>query len=159
MADGDNRGRCVAEAARAGLLGRDLNPVQVNVVAGTAGDDDFTSRVTGRRDVLCGFGGRDSILALSEGDVFLGGPGNDHVVLLLNLGTLIGGEGDDAVEFMANGTFNGGPGVDVVDVRIGGVFNQDLPPARGADEVQRPIEFVVNVYRPPHRIVDLTNMG
>ncbi|HEX2275082.1 MAG TPA: hypothetical protein VHG90_14530 [Acidimicrobiales bacterium] len=116
-----NQGRCVSELARAGLIGRDLNPGKANFVVGTEGDDVFDAMVTDDVDVICGFGGNDRIETLDAGDVFLGGEGDDLVPF--NRGTFIGGEGNDFVAFNF-GTFNGGPGDDVVAFNeSGAVFN------------------------------------
>jgi hypothetical protein len=92
LAEDDARDRCIAEAARAGLIGADLNPSNANFVPGTDADDNFSGRATTGRDVFCGFGGNDIISILDAGDVFLGGAG------------------DDGVDNVKGGTFNGGPG-------------------------------------------------
>ena len=117
------RGRCISELARAGLIGRDVDPRRANFVVGTEGDDVFDSMVTDGVDIICGFGGNDFIEILDAGDVFLGGDGNDHVVS--NRGTFIGGEGNDEVNFIeASGVFNGGAGDDAVSFTDPGtVFN------------------------------------
>ncbi len=140
MAAGENaQGRCIREAAQAGLIGRDTNPSNTNFVAGTEGDDNFTNRATAGRDVFCGFAGDDYILELGEGDLFLGGAGNDEVGFLESGtfdgregndevgyqlgGTFDGGEGDDFVVDLYSGTFNGGAGNDEVRHLLGGTFN------------------------------------
>jgi hypothetical protein len=141
LAQGDARARCIREAARAGLIGRDLNPSNANFVGGTDGIDNFTGQETAGRDVFCGFGGGDVIDALFAGDIFLGGAGDDIVhemkggtfnggagddrVFDLQGGTFNGGAGDDVVHNMLGGTFNGGAGTDTVDHLAGGTFNQD----------------------------------
>ena len=126
MAADDARGRCVSEAARAGLIGRDSNPSNTNFVAGTEGDDYFFDGLaTAGRDVLCGFGGGDVVGTLGEGDIFLGGPGVDDVAILEG-GTFLGGAGSDFVGLQRGGTFNGGAGEDAVIIeQTGGTFNQD----------------------------------
>jgi hypothetical protein len=129
LAQDDARGRCIREAARAGLIGRDLNPGRANFVVGTDGPDDFTGRATTGRDVFCGFDGNDSIRELDEGDVLLGGAGIDVVDSLFG-GTLNGGDGDDRANILQGGTFNGGSGDDSVTVQSRGTFN-------GGDGVDR----------------------
>jgi Ca2+-binding RTX toxin-like protein len=119
--DQSARGRCIAAAARAGLLGRDANPGNTTFIAGTEGDDDFTGRNTAGPDVFCGFGGNDFINRLDAGDVFIGGAGDDRVVFL-NGGTFDGGAGNDSVDFPQEGTFDGGAGDDRVVFLNGDVF-------------------------------------
>jgi len=88
-------------------LGPGVNPADYTFVGGTAGNDDFTGKATAGPDVLCGFGGNDSITKVDEGDIFLGGSGNDQVAY-------------------NDGTFNGGAGEDFVTINGAyGVFNQD----------------------------------
>jgi hypothetical protein len=122
LAQDNARARCIREAARAGLLGRDLNPGHANFVLGTDADDNFSGRATAGRDVFCGFGGDDEIDPLNEGDVFLGGDGDDHVGTQFG-GTFNGGAGDDSVGFLQAGTFNGGPGTDFCGAQTGGICN------------------------------------
>jgi hypothetical protein len=124
LAKDDARGRCVREAARAGLIGRGLNPGQANFVVGTARSDDFSGRATAGRDVFCGFGGNDFIDGLDEGDVFLGGEDDDQVHEIRG-GTFLGGEGGDHVNTMQRGTFSGGRGGDNVIFQNGGTVNGD----------------------------------
>jgi hypothetical protein len=74
LAQGSARARCIAEVARAGLIGPDVNPSNANFVGGTDGHDVFTP--TAGRDVFCGFGGVDGLefpIPLGEGDIFFGG--------------------------------------------------------------------------------------
>ncbi len=134
-----DKGRCIAELARAGLVGRDVNPKTANIVTGTEGDDDLSGQLTAGPDVVCGFGGNDTIGTLAAPDIFLGGAGFDLVssleggtfnggpgydtVAFVDAGTFNGGEGDDVVQFLFGGTFNGGEGDDRVDFLIGGTFN------------------------------------
>ncbi len=40
----DARGRCIREAAQAGLLGSETNPGNTTFVAGTEGNDEFSGR-------------------------------------------------------------------------------------------------------------------
>ena len=139
MAADDARGRCIGEAARAGLIGSEANPGNTNFVGGTEGNDNFTGRATAGPDVFCGFGGDDRISTLDAGDAFLGGAGDDEVVFLdggtfdggagndfVSIqfgGTFNGGEGDDRVADQLGGTFDGGAGNDTVDIQSGGTFN------------------------------------
>lgn len=118
-------GRCIQEAAQAGLLSGDINPGTVNFVGGTDGNDNFTAQVTDGVDVICGFGGADTVDTLTSGDIFLGGDGNDTVNWMYG-GTVNGGDGNDTVRVLYDGTFNGGAGDDYVIVVLGGgTFNQD----------------------------------
>ena len=68
-----DQGRCVREAARAGLLGPKTNPGTANYMVGTEGDDQFT--LTEGVDVVCGFGGDDDAGFDFEGDDALFPPG------------------------------------------------------------------------------------
>ena len=108
VTNGKADARCLAEAVR--TLGPGFNPSGYHFVGGTAGDDFFDRAATAGPDVLCGFGGNDSIATLDEGDIFLGGMGNDQVTNY-NYGTFNGGAGDDSV---GNNyyIFNGGAGND-----------------------------------------------
>ena len=125
LAQADARARCIQEAARAGLLGADLNPGNANFVGGTDDNDHaafWSARATTGRDVFCGFDGEDQIGSLGAGDVFLGGDGIDSVVSLVG-GTFNGGDGNDHVFNLHGGTFNGGDGDDQVIDMLGGTFN------------------------------------
>ena len=119
--------RCVAEAARLGILGRDVNPSTHVFVSGTPGDDGAANGpdqiFVAADEVYCGLGGHDVIMANSgitiggAGDdymytnrgTFYGGPGSDFVYY--NAGTFNGGRGDDGI-YAGPGFFDGGPGFD-----------------------------------------------
>lgn len=135
-----NKGRCVSELARAGLVSGEINPGKANFIVGSEGSDDFSwDRLTPGVDVICGFGGDDGVEILGGGDIFLGGAGNDTVYEQYSgmfnggggndhLGFMYGGEfngdaGDDRVDVVYGGTFNGGAGKDRVDALAGGIFN------------------------------------
>ena len=103
-----------------------------NVVLGTEGDDDFAGRLTGWGDLVCGFGGDDTVAfaadgnyhvdtTIREGDVFLGGEGNDSLLQFTRLGVFYGGSGEDFVSEV-HGPFYGGAGNDSVRVVWQGVF-------------------------------------
>jgi hypothetical protein len=121
--------RCLAAASD--VLGRTVRPSEFNVITGTSGRDRFTA--TARRDLICGFRGRDMVRqepGLQRGDVFIGGPGRDQVLGMwggrfiggdgadraggIRGGSFVGGEGDDTVFYMGGGVFRGGPGDDRV---------------------------------------------
>lgn len=108
-------------------LGPGFDPSGYTFIGGAAGDDDFTGKATAGPDVFCGFGGKDSIFEVDEGDIFLGGAGNDQVTY--NDGTFNGGAGNDSVSInygVSYGGFNGGAGEDFVTINGAfGVFNQD----------------------------------
>ena len=105
-------------------LGPSFNPSNYTIIGGTEDDDNFTSQATDGPDVFCGFGERDQIDTLAEGDIFLGGAGDDFV--LENHGTVYGQEGDDDV-FENFGTVYGGAGNDEV------FLNQDGATFYGGD--------------------------
>lgn len=132
------RGRCISELAEAGVIGRGSNPGQANIVVGTEGDDDFGTsatdpgQLTDGVDLVCGFGGDDTIEccdqgladSFSDGDVFLGGAGNDAVVFLRQGSTFFGGAGDDRADWIfEDSTFHGGDGADFSAFLEGGTFN------------------------------------
>ena len=142
-----NLGRCVSEARHAlGGTGVTFDVEQfANVTLGTNGDDIFGPQMTDGPDLVCGFGGNDSLGlpgTLGPGDVFvagdgfnsvtdmsggtfIGGDGADGISLYLRSGLFIGGAGDDHVGIMQGGTFDGGPGNETVGL-YGGVFNGGL---------------------------------
>jgi hypothetical protein len=134
-AGGRQDGRCVAEAARSGLVGRILDLNQATFVGGTAGNDGGSlppgsgfNLDVGPSTVWCGFAGND-VVSLNQGWVlagdgddffvtntgtFVGGPGNDRSWRSSdNAGTFLGGPGDDDT-FSNSGRFEGGPGNDSV---------------------------------------------
>jgi Ca2+-binding RTX toxin-like protein len=134
---GDTGKKCFLEAVRT-VEHPGFKPSDYTFIGGTEGIDN-TFQTTAGPDVLCGFGGNDSIVSIDAGDIFLGGPGDDEVQF--NSGTFYGGEGNDKVFFntlggtfnggegndfvqINDGTFNGGPGDDTVDVNTG-TFVQD----------------------------------
>jgi Ca2+-binding RTX toxin-like protein len=113
--------KCLAEANK--TLQPGFNYADYNIVGGTEGNDvieDF--QPTAGPDVFCGFGGDDSIFAVTPGDIFLGGEGTDRVED--NNGTFYGGAGDDNVLVNhGGGTFYGGEGNDLVNLnRTGATF-------------------------------------
>ena len=104
-------------------LGPSYNPSNYNFVGGTegaVGDDNFDLSGTDDPDVICGFGGNDSINFVAAGDIFLGGAGDDFVNI--NSGTVYGDEGDDEVGFNF-GTFNGWDDFDRVINNFGTITN------------------------------------
>lgn len=113
MASSGSQGRCIKEAARTGLIGRDLNPSNANFISDAEVVDNLGGRITAGRDVLCGFGENDFVITLEAGDVFLGFKDTDRILAQTG-GVFLGGEGnDEASGFLADGTFNGGEGVDL----------------------------------------------
>ena len=118
-------------------LGPSFNPSNYTFIGGTEGQDDFSGQATDGPDVFCGFGERDQIDTLDEGDIFLGGAGADDVnrndgtfygqegndVVFDNFGTVYGGADNDFVIINQDGaTFNGGAGDDSVYFNSG-TFN------------------------------------
>jgi Ca2+-binding RTX toxin-like protein len=88
--------------------------------------------LSGWPDLICGFGGNDTITFASsgnydtdrtvrEGDVFLGGEGNDSLYQYTRNGVFYGGPGEDYVSEV-HGPFYGGSGNDSVRVVWGGTF-------------------------------------
>jgi hypothetical protein len=124
VAQGNARARCIAEAARAGLIGPHLNPRNATFHGGTDGDDVNTFTPTPGRDVFCGFAGNDVIrnFNLETGDIFLGGEGRDELNALEG-GMFNGGPGDDLAAVILFGTFNGGPGNDFSVALVQGTYN------------------------------------
>ena len=120
--DGKADAKCEKLAIK--TLGPDFNPANYTFNGGTEGNDPATTftPTQGQPDVICGFGGDDSIFTLEAGDIFLGGEGNDSVYYG-NRGTVNGGDGDDYVG-TNDGTVNGGDGDDVVPTNgLLGTFN------------------------------------
>jgi hypothetical protein len=117
--DGTNPGqaKCIWAAAKAGLIGPELNPSNTTFISGTNGNDTIYEDVAAD-EVFCGFGGRDFVE--NNLGVVLGGPGNDYVQY--NTGTFYGGAGNDGGEGNS-GTFNGGPGCDTVSYNEGGTVD------------------------------------
>jgi Ca2+-binding RTX toxin-like protein len=112
--------KCLAEANK--TLQPGFNYADYNIVGGTEGNDDIEDfQPTAGPDVFCGFGGDDSIFAVTPGDIFLGGEGTDRVED--NSGTFYGGAGDDNVLVNRGGTFNGGEGTDTVSDNRGTIIN------------------------------------
>jgi hypothetical protein len=129
--------RCVAEAARLGLLDKQLNPSNHTFVGGTLGGDGqpfgSTPLNVAANEVWCGFGG-DDLVTTNDGIViggdgtdsvsvnngtFYGGPGNDDVFFNAATGRFYGQGGNDSV-FLNRGFFNGGPGFDSIEESSGG---------------------------------------
>lgn len=120
-----NKGQCIAELARAGLIGPGSNPGHANIIVGTDGDDTFDPALfTDGPDLVCGFGGNDTLTSLGLGDVFLGGQGDERVDSL-DGGTFYGGDGNDSLNFLNDGTFFGGDGQDSIGFLRMGTFNGD----------------------------------
>jgi Ca2+-binding RTX toxin-like protein len=165
-----NKGRCISELAKAGLIGRDTNPGQANIIVGTEGDDTFVvGQFTEGVDLVCGFGGNDrvydadpSVVLMGPGDVFLGGDGNDSVFLQLSEGaifvggagndsvgqnrggTVIGGDGNDTVLFNDQGTFDGGAGNDEVHFLTEGFAGHEGPSIFNGGDGDDHVRFLGN---------------
>jgi Ca2+-binding RTX toxin-like protein len=85
-----------------------------DVVVGTPGADSISLIIVGGIDLVCGFGGNDTIFVFGPGSFVDGGAGNDNVAAS-DGATARGGAGDDFVEAIDAGSrAEGGSGHDQV---------------------------------------------